>query len=93
MQSVEFDIPIKESSWVALRILGASHTNPIWVLVDNKPVRVPESIKWDIAALEQCFEVKRQGWRPEDYPEAKAAYDYAYEVYAKRLRETEGVSQ
>jgi len=94
MHPVEFDIPIKESSWVALRILGASHTNPIWVLVDNKPVRVAESIKWDIAALEQCFEIKRQGWRPEDYPEAKAAYDYAYQVYVKRLKEAEGpVSQ
>jgi hypothetical protein len=92
MQSVEFDIPIKQSSWIALRILGASHTNPIWVLVDNKPVRVAASIKWDIAALNQCFEVKRFGWRPEDYPEAKAAYDYAYQVYAKRLNEAEAAT-
>jgi hypothetical protein len=59
------------------------------VLVDNKPVRVAKSIEWDIAALGQAFEVKRHGWRPEDYPEAKAAYEYAYEVYAKRLREAQ----
>jgi hypothetical protein len=84
---IEFDIPIKKSSWVALRILGASHTNPIWVVVDGKPVRVRESIEWDIAALQQCFEVKRHGWRPEEYAEAKAAYDFAYQVYARRLEE------
>jgi hypothetical protein len=89
IQKVEFDIEIDRSAWVALRILGASHSVPIWVLVDNKPVRVAKSIEWDIAALGQAFEVKRRGWRAEDYPEAKAAYEYAYEVYAKRLREAQ----
>ncbi|MGI9332035.1 MAG: CehA/McbA family metallohydrolase [Gammaproteobacteria bacterium] len=89
LNNVSFDVPIEMSSWVALRILGASHTNPIWVLVDGKPVRGSrKSIEWDIRALQQAFEVKRAGWRPEDYAEAKAAYDFAYQVYAKRLAET-----
>ncbi len=88
-QNVTFDVPIKQSSWVALRILGASHTNPTWVLVDNEPVRASrKSMEWNIRALAQAFEVKRQGWRAEDYAEAKAAYDFAYQVYAKRLAET-----
>jgi len=86
-QKVEFEVALSKSSWVALRVLGASHTNPIWVTVDNKPVRVAKSLQWNIAALQQAFEVKRHGWRPEDYEEAKAAYDYAYRVYAKRLSE------
>ena len=30
---------IERSSWVALRILPSSHTNPIFVLVDGKPIR------------------------------------------------------
>ncbi|MGI9303224.1 MAG: CehA/McbA family metallohydrolase [Gammaproteobacteria bacterium] len=88
MRKVEFDVPIGKSSWVALRILGASHTNPTWVLVENMPVRAsPQSIEWCIKALAQAYEVKRAGWRPEDYQEATAAYDYAHEVYAKRLAE------
>lgn len=86
---VEFNIPIKESSWVALRILGASHTNPAFVIVDKMPIRPSRaSVEWDIKALEQCFEVKRNGWRPEEYEEAKAAYEYAFEVYRKVLSET-----
>lgn len=89
LQNVTFDVPIKQSSWVALRILGASHTNPTWVLVGNKPVRASrKSMEWNIRALGQAFEVKRQGWRPEEYAEAKAAYDFAHQVYAKRLAET-----
>jgi hypothetical protein len=89
LNKVEFDVPIAQSSWVALRILGASHTNPAFVLVDKKPIRASRaSVEWDIRALEQCFEVKRAGWRPEDYPEAKAAYEFAYQAYKKILDET-----
>jgi hypothetical protein len=89
LQKVEFDVPIDQSSWVALRILGASHTNPAFVVVDKKPIRPSRaSVEWDIRALAQAFEVKRAGWRPEDYPEAKAAYDFAFETYRKILAET-----
>ena len=59
-RKIEFDVPIEQSSWVALRILGASHTNPAFILVDKKPIRASRaSVEWDIRALEQCFEVKR----------------------------------
>ena len=89
MKKVEFDVPIEQSSWVALRMLGASHTNPAFVIIDKKPIRASKaSVEWDIRALEQCFEVKRAGWRPQDYPEAKAAYEFALETYRKILAET-----
>jgi hypothetical protein len=32
MQNVSFDIKVERSSWVALRILGSSHSNPVFVL-------------------------------------------------------------
>lgn len=88
MRDVQFDVPITKSSWVALRVTGASHTNPAWVAVDGKPVRSSsKSLEWNLRALAQAFEIKRQGWRPEDYAEAKAAYEYAHELYKKRLAE------
>jgi hypothetical protein len=88
-QEVEFSIPVKQSSWIALRILGASHTNPAFVMVDKMPIRPSRaSVEWNIRALQQAFEVKRNGWRPDDYDQAKAAYDYAFEVYRKVLSET-----
>lgn len=89
VRPIEFNIPIEQSSWVALRILGASHTNPAFVLVDKKPIRGSKaSVEWMIRALQQAYEVKRNGWRPEDYDEATAAYDYAYESFKKILHET-----
>ena len=94
MRDVQFDVPVTKSSWVALRILGASHTNPFWVTVDGQPVRASsKSLEWNIRALAQAFEIKRQGWRPEDYPEARAAYEYAHEFYKKRLAEAKAQEQ
>src|SRR5207253_8298938 len=39
VQEISFDVPVEKSSWLAVRILGSSHTNPIFVLVDGKPIR------------------------------------------------------
>src|SRR3989454_6457996 len=36
---VEFETPIRQSSWIALRIFPSSHTNPIFALVGGKPIR------------------------------------------------------
>ena len=33
IRDIVFDVPIARSSWIALRILPSSHTNPIFVLV------------------------------------------------------------
>jgi hypothetical protein len=89
IRPIEFNVPITQSSWIALRILGAAHTNPVFVLIDKMPIRASKaSVEWCIRALEQAYEVKRHGWRPEDYEQAKAAYDYAFETYRKVLSET-----
>ena len=44
IQGVSFDVPIKKSSWVALRIYPSSHTNPVFVSVGGKPIRASQEI-------------------------------------------------
>ncbi|MFO0363547.1 MAG: CehA/McbA family metallohydrolase, partial [Acidobacteriota bacterium] len=39
MREVKFTTRIERSSWVAVRVLPSSHTNPIWVTVGESPVR------------------------------------------------------
>src|SRR5439155_26529124 len=46
MRPVEFTAKIEKSAWVAMRILPSSHTNPIWVTVGGKTVRVREGLAW-----------------------------------------------
>src|SRR5688572_1408719 len=39
INDITFDVPIERSSWIAMRILPSSHTNPIFIEVDGKPIR------------------------------------------------------
>jgi len=38
-RDIAFDVPLAKSSWIALRILPSSHTNPVFAIVDGKPIR------------------------------------------------------
>jgi len=86
---VAFDYKIARSSWVALRILPSSHTNPIFVLVDGKPVRASrKSAEWCLKAVDQCWSQKGPQIRLEERGEAERMYDAAREAYRQRLNET-----
>src|SRR6266850_2658776 len=39
VRDIAIDVPVERSSWLAVRILGSSHSNPIFILVDGKPIR------------------------------------------------------
>ena len=84
-----FEHDIEQSSWVALRILATSHTNPIFVLVDNAPIRASrQSAEWCRRAVDRCWEMKSPRIRPEERDAASRAYDEARKVYDRILQET-----
>jgi hypothetical protein len=88
VREVPFDTPIQQSSWLAVRILGSSHSNPIFVIVDGKPVRASRSsAEWCLAAVNQCWTQKAPQISKAELPEAKKAYDHAREVYSKLIEE------
>ena len=87
-RSLGFDLPIKQSSWVAVRILPSVHTNPIWVEVGGQPVRASKkSIDWCKQAVEVCWNAKKNQIREPEREAAKAAYDEATKIYEARLKE------
>ena len=89
VHELRFDVPIRKSSWVALRILPSSHTNPIFAMVDDKPVRASRrSAEWCLAAVNQCWTQKMPRIRPEEREEARKAYDHARKVYRQRIAES-----
>ncbi len=82
VRDVSFDVAIERSSWVALRIYPSSHTNPIWVVVDGKPVRASKkSAEWCLKSVDQCWTQKVKNTRESEREAAKAAYDKAREAY------------
>ncbi len=87
-EDVSFEVPIKQSSWVALRILPSSHTNPIFVLVDGKPIRASRrSLEWCLKGVDQCWSQKKRFIRQDEMADAEAAYEHARVTYRQRLAE------
>ena len=87
-QDVSFDASLERSSWLAVRILGSSHTNPIFVLVDGKPIRASrQSAQWCLAAVNQCWTQKAPKISKAELTDAQTAYDHAREVYTKLIAE------
>lgn len=93
VHEVAFDVPVERSSWLAVRILGSSHTNPIFVLINEKPIRASkESAQWCLASVNQCWTQKAPKISKTELPEAKAAYDHAREIYRRLIVECDAVA-
>jgi hypothetical protein len=91
IEGVSFDVPIQKSSWVALRVFASSHTNPVFVLVDGKPIRASKkSAEWCVKAVDQCWSQKEKAIRAIEKDAAKKAYDVARDAYKRILSESEG---
>ena len=89
MRDVKADVPIERSSWVALRILPSSHTNPMFVLVDGQPVRASRpSAEWCLRAVDQCWSQKAPKIAAKERAAAEAAYEHARQTYRRILAET-----
>jgi len=86
---VQFDASIDRSSWVALRIFPSSHTNPVFVIVDGKPIRASRrSAQWCLEAVDVCWNAKVDRIREEERDAAREAYDVALQTYQKILEES-----
>jgi hypothetical protein len=91
VQDVTFDYTPTQSSWVALRIFPSSHTNPVFVEVDGKPIRASRrSARWCLEAVDACWNAKRGNIRREEREEAAKAYEVARQAYRRILGEATG---
>jgi hypothetical protein len=90
VQDVQLEATVERSSWLAVRILGSSHSNPIFVLVEGKPIRASrQSARWCLASVNQCWTQKAPKISAAELPDAQAAYDHARDVYTKLITECE----
>ena len=88
IREIEFEVELQESSWVALRAFPHAHTNPIFVVVDGKPIRASKaSAEWCLRSVDQCWLMKRDTYAVEEQDAARAAYDHARKEYARILAE------
>ena len=90
LRDLALDIPIQRSSWIALRILGSAHTNPVFVLVGDRPIRASrKSAEWCLKSVDQCWSQKSPRISPVERPAAQRAYDHARQQYRLILSESD----
>jgi hypothetical protein len=83
-RDMKFRVKITQSSWVALRILGSSHTNPVFVLVGGKPIRASRrSAEWCRKSVDQCWSQKQRFIGKDEMEEAIRVYDHARQAYQR----------
>ncbi len=87
LRKLNFNVSVKESGWMAIRILPSSHTNPIFVQVGGKPMRpLKESAQWCLEAVNQCWSQKASQISGKEIGAAKEAYEHARQTYDSLLR-------
>lgn len=80
-KTVNFSHQVTQSSWVAVRIYQSSHTNPVFALVNNKPILEKKSAQWCREAVDQCWKMKQGQIRPSELDAARQGYDHARKIY------------
>jgi len=89
-REVTFPVTIDRSSWVALRILPSSHTNPIFVVVGDRPIRASrDSAEWCLKSVDRLWSQKSPQIAAREREAAAAAFDHARQIYKQRLAESE----
>lgn len=89
VEDIEFEYTPERSSWVALRVFPAAHTNPVFVEVDGQPIRASKrSADWCLKSVEQCWAQKSPSIRAEELEAAKQAYAHATQAYQAILAES-----
>ena len=90
LQKLEFNVNLTRSSWVALRIFPHAHSNPFFVVVDEKPIRASKaSAEWCLRGVEQCWREKEKTYAASERGQAQADYEHARVIYRSILDECE----
>jgi hypothetical protein len=88
LRPLTFDVPIERSSWIAVRVYPSSHSNPIYVLIGERPVRASRaSAEWCLTSVDQCWTQKAPKISERELTAARMAYDHAREVYRRLVAE------
>ncbi len=88
IHDLEFQVPITQSSWIALRQFPQLHTNPVQVIVADQPIRASrDSARWCAETIKLLWTNRRRFIAEDERDEAKQAYDRAISTYARIAKE------
>jgi len=84
LHDLKFNVSIDRSSWVALRQFPQLHTNPVNVIVADRPIRASaESAQWCAETVRLLWQHRHRQISAAEQKEARQAYDRAIALYEK----------
>jgi hypothetical protein len=85
IHDVKWDAQVEESSWIAIRSFPQLHTNPVEVLVDQRPIRASKaSARWCAETIRQLWDVRKNQIHPSERAAAQEAFEHAIQEYTQR---------
>ena len=82
LHEIEFNRQIDRSSWVAIRQFPQLHSNPINVIVGDRPIRASrKSAQWCVAMTQLLWKNRELRISEGERAEAKKAFDHAISVF------------
>ncbi|MCA9218309.1 MAG: CehA/McbA family metallohydrolase [Planctomycetales bacterium] len=89
VHSLQFSVPIQQSSWIALRQFPQLHTNPVNIIVAGKPIRASaKSARWCEETVHLLWKNRNQVISESERQEARKAYDRAIAAFRRIAQET-----
>ena len=73
-----------------LRVYPSSHTNPVFIILDGKPIHELKSAEWCRKAVDQCWKMKQGNIRAEERSTAGEVYNKARKIYDEIIKESSG---
>lgn len=88
-RDLSFEVPISRSSWVALRHFPQLHTNPVNVIVAEKPIRaLRDSARWCDGVIELLWKNRQKVIPEAERAEAFQTFEKARETYRRIAAES-----
>jgi len=86
--ALTFQIPVEQSSWIALRQFPQLHTNPVEVQVAGRPIRASrQSALWCVESIRLLWKNRRRFIRDDEQSAAREAYERSIATFLQRARE------
>ncbi|MCH7729195.1 MAG: hypothetical protein IH991_22345, partial [Planctomycetes bacterium] len=86
IHDLQFTVKVDHSSWIALRQFPQLHTNPVNVIIDDKPIRASrESARW-------CAETIKLLWKNRHLRISENEREQAHETYQKAIKKYERIA-
>ncbi|MCA9014793.1 MAG: CehA/McbA family metallohydrolase, partial [Planctomycetaceae bacterium] len=88
LHQLSFTIPVERSSWIALRQFPQLHTNPVNVIVDQRPIRASrESALWCAETIRLLWKNRNKIIAAQERIAAEQTYQRAIRTYLQRGEE------